>query len=481
MIPQSLKVTSDISKYIMSLFITWDIEIFDPKTDTPAGALNTAICDDLGEIDYIFTDKTGTLTENVMVFKSFVLPGGLIFTESDSSLIEHALKGNENKISEFFKTLVLCNTVFSNINDLGEIHFHSHSPDEDALVSFAKNHGVILQYRDHERIGISILGNLEEYKILQVLEFNSDRKRMSIIVQNIYDESIKMYTKGADDVIFPRIDSFNVPTDAIVYFASNGLRTLCMAGKSLSAETFDTWRTEHYLPASTSLQNRSVQIFSSYDELETDLEYFGTSAIEDALQDGVPECIQSLRDGGIVIWMLTGDKKETAIQIGYSCQLINRQTKTVQPLTTSASTSSLENSVLPSYQQQTLLIDFEEGMDEALRIAQFTNGEKCLIIEGKHVPGLENDLIRFKQLANHCTSVICCRMSPIQKGQIVRFMKSTGKRSLAIGDGGNDVTMIREADVGVGISGKEGLQAVRAADFSIARFKYVFINHTTDM
>jgi phospholipid-translocating ATPase len=359
---------------------------------------------------------------------------------------------------------------------MGETHFHSHSPDEEALLSFATSHGVILIYRDYENITISIMGVIEDYKILQIMEFSSERKRMSVIVQGPNNQ-IKIYTKGADDVIFQRIISSTViPTDSINHFASIGLRTLCMAGKVLSQREFEDWRTESYTPASTSLENRNVKVYQAYDLLETELEYFGTSAIEDALQDGVPECIQALRDGGIVVWMLTGDKKETAIQIGYSCNLIKQQSlRSIQALTSSVSTSSLENSTIPviTSTPATTILDISDGLEATLRAAQSIFGDKSLIIQGTDIARIEHNIEKFKIIASLCTSVICCRMSPLQKGQIVKLMKSTGKRSLAIGDGGNDVTMIREADVGVGISGKEGLQAVRASDFAIARFKFL--------
>jgi phospholipid-translocating P-type ATPase (flippase) len=265
---------------------------------------------------------------------------------------------------------------------------------------------------------------------------------MSIVVQS-QDKTIHLFTKGSDDAIeLITAQSFN--TEPISRFANEGLRTLCMAGRIVPQNEYHRWRKESFDIANTSIQDRADKMYNSYAQIENNLEYYGTSAIEDALQDGVPETIESLREAGIIVWMLTGDKKETAIQIGYTCKLIDRDTT---------------------------LIDFDIGIEEALSEAYDSIGDKCIVLQGKHVAKiLTND---FCKLASICTSVICCRMSPIQKGQIVKMIKSTGKCSLAIGDGANDVTMLLEANVGVGISGNEGLQAVRAADYAIARFKFL--------
>jgi magnesium-transporting ATPase (P-type) len=227
------------------------------------------------------------------------------------------------------------------------------------------------------------------------------------------------------------------------------------------------WEKE-FQKASCAIENRDHLVSNLYDEIETNLQFLGASAIEDALQEKVPETIQALRDAGIIVWMLTGDKLETAIQISYSCRLIS-----------DPSTSKLM--YLKGESAHELKIALQNALKEAELVQK--HRELCCIVEGKQlVPLFTKEATKeglpelFVQLADMCKSVVCCRMNPIQKGQIVKLMKgsrSNRHRTLAIGDGGNDVAMLREADVGVGISGKEGLQAVRAADYGISEFQYL--------
>jgi len=486
MIPQSLKVTSDICKYVLSLLITYDVKLYDEKSDTPAGAANTSICEDLGQIEYLFTDKTGTLTENVMIYRKCIVNG--IIYEAGESELEEQIQNGDSDAKRFMETIVLCNTVFSSINEAGVVHYRSQSPDEEALVNFAKEMGFVLLNRDHESIKIKEFGEEKNYQILQVLEFTSSRRRMSIIIKSNENEEILILSKGGDDAIFSmlehksKIDSYK---NSVKILADEGLRTMCMAYKTISQAEYEQWRNE-YDEANNAMEDRAQRLESAYSTMETNLLYIGCSGIEDSLQEGVADTIQALRDAGIVVWMLTGDKKETATMIGYSCNLIDRY---------SSYTGGTHIFDIEGESVEQVSIALQKALEE---VKTTFNTNRAIIIDGgslKHIfpDGMTDDdedkdedgkkehnklrsLSMLSDLAVQCKSVICCRMSPIQKGRIVRMMKGFGpkrRRCLAIGDGGNDVTMILESDVGVGISGKEGLQAVRAADFSIARFKYL--------
>lgn len=488
MIPQSLKVTSDFCKYILSMMISYDLKLYDSKSDTAAGATNTSICEDLGQIEYLFTDKTGTLTENVMIFRKCIIDSNLYNANSDKLLSD--LRNNNEKLSQFMDVITLCNTVSSTLNDLGEICYRSHSPDEEALVQFAKESGIILLHRDHESVKLQKLGNVQEYKILNVLEFSSNRRRMSIIVQPInseHNENIVLLSKGADDSIFSILkqdSNINKYKENVRKLANEGLRTMCMAFRTVSPDEYEEWSQE-YEKANSAMENRAEEVEKVYSLIEHNLQYIGCSGIEDSLQEEVPETIQALRDAGIIVWMLTGDKKETALIIGYSCSLIDRDStiskgthlfdiegESVESISIALQRAlqdmqSLEN------ENRAVVID---GNSLKFIFPDHTESEDDVLSESNSEYSREHNMKMFADLTIQCKSVICCRMSPIQKGNIVKMMKQVGskrRRCLSIGDGGNDVTMILESDVGVGISGKEGLQAVRAADFSIARFKFL--------
>lgn len=193
----------------------------------------------------------------------------------------------------------------------------------------------------------------------------------------------------------------------------------------------------------------------------------GGTAIEDRLQEGVPETIAELAKSGIKLWVLTGDKTETAINIGFSCNLLTTDMELlILKANSRADTSQLLDDTLHKLNK------------EAETDAEVANGDRkyALVIDGTTLKyGLEN-ATRDKVLAlgMRCASVICCRVSPKQKAQVVNLVKKGLKvMTLAIGDGANDVSMIQEANVGVGISGEEGRQAVMASDYAIAQFSYL--------
>lgn len=496
LVPISLFVTVEIIKYYQAYMIGSDLDMYYEESDTPCGVRTSSLVEELGQIDYIFSDKTGTLTRNIMEFKACTI-GGRCYTEeipedghpqmtegnieigfhtyeemfqdlSNTSLQQSAI------INEFFTLLSTCHTVIPEVNDVtGKIKYQAASPDEGALVQGAADLGYKFIIRKPKGVTIenTLTQQQAEYELLNICEFNSTRKRMSAIFR-CPDGLIRLFCKGADTVILERL-SQNEPQPFVdstlrhlEEFAAEGLRTLCISSRIISNEEYEEWSKAYY-EASVSLDDRNTKLDEAAELIEKDLFLLGATAIEDKLQDGVPETINILQNAGIKIWVLTGDKQETAINIGMSCKLlsedmnlliINEETKQDTRLNLQEKLSAIQNNQF----------DIDEGtLDSTL----------ALIIDGHSLGyALEPDLEdMFIQLGSRCKAVICCRVSPLQKALVVKMVKRKKKLSLllAIGDGANDVSMIQAAHVGVGISGMEGMQAARSADVSIGQFKYL--------
>lgn len=708
MIPLSLYVTMEIIKAVQMLLMQWDIDMYHLPSDTPCEARTATILEELGQVSYIFSDKTGTLTDNVMLFRKFSVCGvpwihdidlienneenddtddkfnfddifsnknvertGTIISKSRPSMA--TLTKNEKKLpilnkdnsSEnikstidfikyiqlnpntlfsqkakfFLLSIALCHTclprrvskddddddndlnkrdsidslddidtsrddindenfnpfeenVSENFKEDEKIEYQASSPDELALVQAACDMGFILFDRKQKNVTLKTYPNgfeskpeFTHYEILDIVEFTSARKRMSVIVKFPNDKII-LFCKGADNIIMERLDNdnlvkekqselnrsisqrkkaeaefilnrksleFNSPKNSIssiignrlslssinninsinnsnnnenIYnnissvlngdddinelikeskksidlqknkkwnlsknvkninnyipkdnlinddnfliertlqhideFSSDGLRTLLYSYKYLDSNEYFEW-SKRYANAKTSLVDRSNKIEKIGAELENNLKLLGCTAIEDKLQDGVPEAIEKLRRAGIKMWMLTGDKRETAINIGYSCKLIKDYSNVVI-------LSNMNGKDLGSIITATE-IEIDSG-----------NIAHCVIvIDGSTLTDIENDdnlMSLFISLCVKSNSVICCRASPSQKATMVLKVRSLNKNkvTLAIGDGANDIAMIQSADVGIGITGKEGLQAARTSDYSIAQFKYL--------
>lgn len=346
-----------------------------------------------------------------------------------------------------------------------EIVYQASSPDEGALVSGAATMGYQFTTRRPRSVNIQVGPHDLEYEILNVCEFNSTRKRMSTIVRGP-DRKIKLYCKGADTVILERLGTENEFVDATMQhledYATEGLRTLCVAMREIPEKEYQHW-SQIYERASTTIQNRGEELDKAAELIEKNLFLLGATAIEDKLQDGVPETIHTLQQAGIKVWVLTGDRQETAINIGYSCKLIQEDMSLIicNEQTHWETKEFLENKV------KAIKSTYQRGDDiEPL----------ALIIDGKTLGfALEKDVEKvFLDLAVLCKAVVCCRVSPLQKALVVKLVKRNLKAILlAIGDGANDVSMIQAAHVGVGISGLEGLQAARSADFAISQFRYL--------
>ncbi|XP_037944939.1 probable phospholipid-transporting ATPase IA isoform X2 [Teleopsis dalmanni] len=468
LIPISLQVTLELVRFLQATFINNDVQMYHAETNIPAVARTSNLNEELGMVKYIFSDKTGTLTRNVMVFKKCSIAKYIYKPENtpeQSLVVQNILSNHQTApiIKEFLILLSVCHTVIPEKHEDGSIIYHAASPDERALVDGAKRFGYVFDNRTPEYVEILALGERERYEILNVLEFTSSRKRMSVIVRTP-DGKIKLLCKGADTVICERLapdglEFRDVTLRHLEEFAAAGLRTLCCAVAEIPLDVYNEWK-ETYHKASTSIQYRERKVEDAANLIENNLRLLGATAIEDRLQDGVPETIAALLDAGIYIWVLTGDKQETAINIGYSCKLISHS--------------------------MDLIILNEESLDSTRDVIHRHCGELknmdvkdcnvALVIDGKTLKyALSCDLRReFLDLCLVCRVVICCRVSPIQKADVVELVtQSTRSVTLAIGDGANDVAMIQRANVGVGISGVEGLQAACASDYSIGQFRFL--------
>jgi phospholipid-translocating ATPase len=663
MIPISLYVSMEIVKVAQMLLLN-DIDMYDPETDTPLEARTSTINEELGQVSYIFSDKTGTLTNNSMRFRKMSVAGTAWLHDADlqeeaaregdhTKLIHKKRRtkgkkaiGRKSNVSEvqmprssnvsgavepirpgrsatthrtaemidyiqrkpytifarkaklFILSMALCHTCIPEKDEAGNTTFQASSPDELALVMAAQELGYLVHDRQSNTLTIRTQPNGpdqtindEVYEIMDVIEFSSARKRMSVIVR-MPDQRICLFCKGADTTLMrllkqaalaqekaneierraskrknaeanqvirrnsehhsrknsgvrssmsrpsftrrrssitgqqgsalrasidvwlkdretdggmlnreadieyysPRpsaqmgrpsaaisdsgsstngeededlVEEALVVNETAIFercfqhlndFATDGLRTLLYGHRFIDEKTYSNWKAA-YQEACTSLVDRQEKIEQVGEEIEQMLELTGATAIEDKLQKGVPEAIDKLRRANIKMWMLTGDKRETAINVGHSCRLVK------------------EYSTLTILDQE--IGDVEQTIDHL--IAEITRGRvahSVVVVDGQTLSSIEvDDVVRekFFQLAIKADSVICCRASPKQKAFLVNSIRKhlDDAITLAIGDGANDIAMIQEAHVGIGITGKEGLQAARISDYSIAQFRFL--------
>ncbi|KAK9735052.1 hypothetical protein RND81_04G180700 [Saponaria officinalis] len=507
MIPISLYISMELVRVGQSYFMNRDAAMYHEASNTRFQCRALNINEDLGQIKYVFSDKTGTLTENKMEFKCASIWGTDYTTETGVEQDEpeqYVVEGEEqvlrpkvkvkvdptlqrlvkngrdsdvgSRLHDFFLGLAACNTIVpigtnSADSSVRVIDYQGESPDEQALVYAAAAYGFMLVERTSGHILIDVLGQRQRFDVLGLHEFDSDRKRMSVILA-CPDSSVKVFVKGADVTMFDVIDQ-SVNSDVvratkghINSYSTVGLRTLVIGMKELDQLEFGQWQSS-YESASTALIGRAAQLKKVASNLEKNLTLLGATAIEDRLQPGVPEAIESLRKAGIKVWVLTGDKQETAISIGYSSKLLTGRMK--QIIINKNSKESCRRSLTEALAllNSTLRVS-DDGTPGPTQLALIIDGSSLVYILDTE---LEEQLFL---LASKCAVVLCCRVAPLQKAGIVALIKNrTDDMSLAIGDGANDVSMIQMADVGVGISGQEGRQAVMASDFSMGQFRFL--------
>lgn len=487
LVPISLFVTVEMVKYWHGILINDDLDIYYDKTDTPANCRTSSLVEELGMVGFVFSDKTGTLTCNMMEFKQCSISGiqyadevpedrratvqdGMEVGIHDFKQVRENIKSHQSAeaIHHFLALLSTCHTVIPERDESkgGKIKYQAASPDEGALVQGALTLGYTFVARKPRSVIIEVEGKEYEYELLAVCEFNSTRKRMSTIYR-CPDGKIRVYCKGADTVILERLNEDNPHVEQTLVhleeYASEGLRTLCLAMREVPEQEFQEWYKIFDKAQTTVGGNRSEELDKAAEILEHSFYLLGATAIEDRLQDGVPETIHTLQQANIKVWVLTGDRQETAINIGMSSKLLSEDMMLlIVNEEDSASTRDNIQKKLDAIRNNT------DGSVEMDALA--------LVIDGKSLTfALEPDMEKmFYDLAVMCKAVICCRVSPLQKALVVKMVKKFSPEILlAIGDGANDVSMIQAAHIGVGISGVEGLQAARSADISIAQFRFL--------
>lgn len=364
----------------------------------------------------------------------------------------------------------------SSQSPLGRPIYEAESPDELALVNAAYAYGCCLINRSPNHTLVNVPGEgITEFEVLKVLPFDSTRKCMSVLVRRLGCAEVTLYTKGADTSVMQVL----APSPADSYeaalreqtqvqldnYAKEGLRVLVMAKKTLTMAEYNEWHNKHK-QLEMSHEHRDKRLRESFSSMERNLRLLGATGIEDRLQEGVPETIAALISAGIIVWVLTGDKPETAINVAYAARLFHPQWELLK--LTARSRDAAESSIM------FYLSEIEKQIAEYGEVRQ----PKALVVDGKtltYMLDMRSHLVKpFLKLTKYCASVLCCRSTPLQKAYLVKVVKEEYQmRTLAIGDGANDVSMIQMADVGVGISGQEGMQAVMAADFTLPRFKFL--------
>ncbi|KAF1327110.1 Phospholipid-transporting atpase, partial [Globisporangium splendens] len=534
LVPISLYVSLDMIKVLQAKYIASDDEMCYEGKHTIARTSD--LNEELGQVEYIFSDKTGTLTRNIMEFRKCFMRGisyGFGTTEIGRAVAELAKKAKANTsgdgtnddddlnkvhdprdaqiefdpmihfddpriigaldanteaaagIDEFLTILSVCHTVIPEANKDGEIEYRASSPDEEALVKATKCLGYnfltpapVVDLRVTKKCGTS---TMRTYTILNVNEFNSTRKRMSVVVRT-QENRYFLYCKGADNVMLPcsRPDEFtSTLEEELKRFASEGLRTLVLSSKELSEEEYFAWDAK-YQAAVTSLVNRDEMLADVAEALEKEMQVVGATAIEDKLQEGVPSAIFNLAQAGIKIWMLTGDKEETAINIGHACRLIG---DTMRLLIVNHEDLGKLTAQVDALYESSDVQSHIKSKKVSSHLAIVCDGKSLVhVFPPKNVtnPELEakaKDLAKkLLEMASICQALIACRVSPAQKADIVNLVRFRSPKkviTLVIGDGANDVNMIQSAHVGVGVSGQEGVQAVSASDYAIAQFRFL--------
>ncbi|KAI8440532.1 hypothetical protein MSG28_001780 [Choristoneura fumiferana] len=594
MIPVSLYVTIEMTKLLQVYHIHQDVEMYDAQTNTRTQCRALNITEELGQINYLFSDKTGTLTENKMLFRRCTVSGvdydhppgppaepsidlppvvtPITQVSPNRRMLQHLLDSNDTqhtqKVREFLLILAVCNTVvvsqphvdamqmsgsspgdrdeptrsngtlrsndksqrggrvskklaalprwvamlrarYARLTEsrsttpspppsttsplrfrLGRLpfgtkddsasepstsveqqlaRFEAESPDELALAEAALAYGYELRARAPHELELGVRGELTRLRVLRVQQFDSTRKCMSVALRGPQGQVI-LYVKGADSTVLNALAPVRAgsPEAAVAErtrallseYSRAGLRTLVMAKRTMQPALWEEWLAGHARAAEIG-EGREKRLRDSLARLESALTLVGATGVEDRLQEDVPRTVRALLDAGIVVWVLTGDKPETAINIAYSAALFSQSDRLLHLMSRDKEHAE---STIKSYL--------------GLSGAELGAGGRALVVDGRtltYILDRRSGLVApFLSLARRCSAVLCCRATPLQKAYIVKAVKEElGVTTLAIGDGANDVSMIQTADVGVGLSGQEGRQAVMASDFALPRFKFV--------
>eukprot|EP00928_Gymnodinium_smaydae_P023876 TRINITY_DN19528_c0_g3_i1.p1 TRINITY_DN19528_c0_g3~~TRINITY_DN19528_c0_g3_i1.p1 ORF type:complete len:1222 (+),score=101.94 TRINITY_DN19528_c0_g3_i1:38-3703(+) len=480
-VPMSLYVVYEMLKLIIGFQVNIDKNMQDPETRDYALARTADLMEELGQIDFIFSDKTGTLTKNDMVFARCHMDGinlGDFRPSTDRaglSRVKEILSSPDNRyfgrVFQMFTCLAVCHDVQAKKPDedfeVDSLVYQGSSPDEVALVNIARDCGIAYtgsrRRPGSSKSDIIIKGpgdHRKKYVVLARLPFSSDRKRMSIILRN--GSTIWCITKGADTTMEGLLcEPFSQSTtDHILQYSSQGLRVLVIAFKEVPVAEFEEWDKDYRAANNVVDSSREEQMAKLAAKMETGLNFCGLTAVEDRLQDGVPEAIETLKKAGIRMWVLTGDKIETAVDIARSCSLFDPAASVI--FATGADTLSATQALLESTRDK-----LEKGV-----------GNEGLVFDGRTLQfGLEDPACRklLFECGTKCRGTICARMSPMQKLLVVQLAAEQDRKSitLAIGDGANDVPMISAAHVGVSVRGREGTQAVSASDIAISQFRFL--------
>ncbi|GMH85294.1 hypothetical protein TL16_g10184 [Triparma laevis f. inornata] len=525
-IPISLLVTIDMCKLGQARMLEFDLEMYHQIKDhsgeineIPMSVKRSDLNEELGQVRHIFSDKTGTLTCNIMDFRKCSINGnsyglgttaiGMSFLKRNNKPIpvvpdkpaEEPDTSNVNFIDpsfskimkdkshpeyknccEFFLSLALNHDVLPEESKNGEVVYSASSPDEAALVYAAKHFGFF--FKRTESGGKMVIGkkgvdgseNEVVYEVLNFLEFNSDRKRSSVILRDPETNNILLFCKGADNVMKKRMAAKQRPDDLmrkteahLNQYVDDGLRTL-LVGKTCVEESFyKTWK-QKFADAENSLQDRDTKRMEVMELIEKDLQLMGVTAIEDKLQDGVGEALFDFRRANIKVWMLTGDKVDTAINIGYSCSLLDTGMTLLRAC-------GEDNLMELDYDKVPTEAAIMAKIDELLALAKEGDDEKALVVDTSALSAIMkyHKEIELNEVCKLCKSVICARVTPRQKASIVDMVRfaDPGVVTLSIGDGANDVPMIQTAHIGIGIHGLEGRQAVNNSDYAIGQFRFL--------
>lgn len=497
-VPVSLFVTLEFVRLVQGLFISADpkMRTDGEGPDVRANNLNET----LGYVDHVFSDKTGTLTQNIMRFAACIVPGASAFDVRDEPAAFRNAVSNSTDAHRLATAIAVAHDIVpAHVEGKADVEYQGESADEVALLDGAREAGILVTRRVENKLFIRNANSSkeEEFDVLAVLEFTSERKRMSVIAK-CPDGRTRIFSKGADTTMGPLLVSRADETDA--HRASDelsrgGLRTLVYGERLLDEKELSIWL-QSYHAAVNAMEGRAEKKIKVANAIEFNLKLLGVTGVEDKLQDDVPDTIVFMREAGIRIWVLTGDKVETAENIGYSSLLLNRSMKITiakcdterdliallqesdeKMLNGNETVGVVEDDVDEKDKRKQKRNARRKGATKSGRVAlDEVSGDHALIIDGNTLSLVESPEMErlFVVAAMRCQTVICARVTPLQKAHVVRMVrKFVHSNTLSIGDGGNDVSMIQEANIGVGIKGKEGAQAARAADYALGEFKHL--------